>query len=299
MTEIIDKLQLADWLTVIIILVLTFVLATINRRVMNRFIILASEKLKTDPTRYKFLKHALTATIIIIGIGLAIYTIPTLKTLAVSLFAGAGIIAVVVGFASQAAFSNIISGIFIVIFKPFRIGDRINVGHHSGMVEDITLRHTVIRNWENRMVIIPNSVISNETVVNSSIIDERICSFFELGISYDSDVDLAMQIIQEEADKHPLLRDNRTPEEIENGAPKIAVRVMGFGDSSVNLRAWLWANNMGEAFVMSKDLYKSVKERFDKEGVEIPFPYRTLVFKNQQAPLAGNKKEDITNPEGM
>lgn len=281
MSEILEKAQLADWLTVIIILILTFILASITRRVMNRFINLASERLKTDPTRYKFLKHFLTSAIIILGLGLAIYTIPSLRSLAISMFAGAGILAVVVGFASQAAFSNIVSGIFIVIFKPFRIGDRITVGTHSGTIEDITLRHTVIRNWENRMVIIPNSVISNETVVNSSILDERICNFFEIGISYDSDVEKALQIMAEEAEKHPFLRDNRSPEEIENNAPKVVTRVMGFGESSVNLRAWLWADNVGNAFIMSKDLNKTVKSRFDQEGIEIPFPHRTLVFKNQ------------------
>jgi small-conductance mechanosensitive channel len=163
------------------------------------------------------------------------------------------------------------------------MGDRISIGAnkmYAGRVEDITLRHTVIRNWENRMVIIPNAIISNETVINSSIIDEKVCSFFELGISYDSDMDLAMNIIKEEAGAHPNLIDNRSPEEIEQGVPKVVVRVMGYGESSINLRGYLWANTTTEAFIMSKDLYKTVKERFDKEGVEIPFPYRTLVFKN-------------------
>lgn len=61
------------------------------------------------------------------------------------------------------------------------------------------------------------------------------------------------------------------------------MRVMGFSDSSVNLRAWVWAEDAPKGFVMSKDLNKSVKERFDKEGVEIPFPYRTLDFKDQDA----------------
>lgn len=290
-SQIVNKLQVNDWIVVGVIILLTFVLASIMRRLMNRFVRLASEKLNTDATRYKFLKHFLTAAIMLVGFGLAIYTIPSLRSLAISLLAGAGIIAVVIGFASQAAFSNIISGIFIVMFKPFRIGDRISIGAnnmYSGTVEDITLRHTVIRNWENRMVIIPNSIISNETVINSSIIDEKVCSFFELGISYDSDMDQAIRIIQEEAEKHPNLIDNRRAEDIENEIPKVVVRVMGYGESSVNLRGYLWANTATEAFIMSKDLYKTVKERFDKEGVEIPFPYRTLVFKN---PLETNQEK--------
>jgi small conductance mechanosensitive channel len=140
------------------------------------------------------------------------------------------------------------------------------------------------------MVIMPNSIISNETVVNSSIIDEKVCMWFEIGISYDSDVDLAMRIIQEEAKKHPNLIDVRTAEDLKNEVPQVIVRVMGFGDSSVNLRAWVWADDAPKGFVMSKDLNKSVKARFDAEGVEIPFPYRTLVFKNQQVV---NKLKDL------
>lgn len=283
-SEVFLMLKSSDWVVVILILIITFIATAMVRRFMNRFIKITSEKLNTDPTRYKFLKHLLTATISMVGLGLAIYSIPTLKALAISLFAGAGIIAVIVGFASQAAFSNIVSGIFIVLFKPFRLGDRINIAGNadfSGVVEDITLRHTVIRNYENRMVIMPNSIISNETVINSSIIDEKVCMWFELGISYDSDVDLAFRIIQEEAEQHPNLIDTRTAEDLANGVPKVVVRVMGYGDSSVNLRAWIWADDAPKGFVMTKDLYKTVKQSFDKEGVEIPFPYRTVVFKNQ------------------
>ncbi len=289
-SEVFQMLKVSDWAVVIVILIITLLAVTITRRLMNRFIKLASEKLKTDPTRYKFFKHLLTATISMVGIGLAIYSIPTLKALAISLFAGAGIIAVIIGFASQAAFSNIVSGIFIVIFKPFRIGDRINVAGgttYAGVVEDITLRHTVIRNYENRMIIMPNSVISNETVINSSIIDERVCMWFEVGISYDSDIDHAIKIIQEEAEAHPNLIDNRNEQEKADGVPQVVVRVMGFGDSSVNLRAWLWAAEPPKGFVMTKDLYHSVKKRFDKEGIEIPFPHRTLVFKNPKEQQLG------------
>lgn len=292
-TKAFNDLLVYDWAVVIAIILITFLVATVVRRILNRFIKITSERLNTDPTRYKFFKHLITATIFLVGFGLAIYSIPTLKALAISLFAGAGIIAVIVGFASQAAFSNIVSGVFIVIFKPFRIGDRINIAgksEFSGVVEDITLRHTVIRNYENRMVIMPNSVISNETVVNSSIIDEKVCIWFEIGISYDSNADLAMRIIQEEAEKHPHLIDVRTEEDLAENAPKVVVRIMSFGDSSVNLRAWLWADDAPRGFVMSKDLNKAVKDRFDAEGVEIPFPHRTIVFKNKdQSPLGSGE----------
>jgi len=100
---------------------------------------------------------------------------PNLRALASSFLAGAGILAVAVGFASQHALGNIISGVFIVIFKPFRVTDRVKLRELTGVVEDITLRHTIIRDFENKRIIIPNFLISEEIIVNSNFEDDRIC----------------------------------------------------------------------------------------------------------------------------
>lgn len=174
-----------------------------------------------------------------------------------------------------------ISGVFIVIFKPLSVHDVVKIGTlYHGVVEDITLRHTVIRDFENRRIVIPNSVMGSETIINSNMGDMRIRRHINIGISYDSDVDLAIRIIQEEAMAHPLSLDARTPEEKESGRPEVIVRVIGFGDSAVLLKAYVWAENQIDAFEMHCDLNKAIKKRFDAEGIEIPFPYRTLVFKN-------------------
>ena len=183
-------------------------------------------------------------------------------------------------FASQAAFANIIGGVFIVIYKPFRVGDMVDLGpDRVGIVEDINLRHTVIRDFQFRRIIIPNATISNETILNSNYGDDRIRKHIHFGISYDSDIDRALSIIAEEAEKHPLSIDGRTPEEKVAGDPVVRVRVIGFGDSSVNLRAWVWTEDPGDAYELSWSLNKIVKQRFDREGIEIPFPYRTVVYK--------------------
>jgi small-conductance mechanosensitive channel len=247
----------------------------------------ASDKLNLDPTRYKFFRNAAALIIWLVAFGAIISLIPKLKTLAITLFAGAGILVAIIGFAAQQAFSNIISGIFIVLFKPFRVGDMIKVGTLDyGVVEDITLRHTVINNFENKRIIIPNSVIGNETIVNDNIEDSKVCRFIEVGISYDSDVDLASRIIQEEAAKHPSCIDARNKKQKTSGVPKVNVRLMSFGDHSVNLRAYVWTNDPLNAVQMHSDINKAIKKRFDSEGVEIPFPYRTIVYKNDLPPNA-------------
>ena len=263
-------------------LLVAFVVSKILRSLINRFIKLSSTKLKVDPTQFSFLKNAVTFIIFLGAFIFIFYTIPVLKSLGITLFAGAGIIAAIAAFASQQAFANIVSGIFIVIFKPFRVNDIVDIGNlPKGRIEDITLRHTVIRNYENRRMIIPNSVISSEIIINSSIVDEHVCNFIEMSISYDSDVDQAMEIMKNEAVKHPNYIDNRSEEEKKENLDPVMVRLTGFGDSSVNLRASVWSKDHSSGFQMKTDLYKSIKEQFDKNNIEIPFPYRTLVFKNQ------------------
>jgi small conductance mechanosensitive channel len=262
-------------------LVIAFVLSTILRKAMNSFIVNYSAKLKTDPTQFYFLKNSIS---VIVYTGAIIYIfrhIPALESISTALFTGGAVLAAIVGFASQKAFSNIISGLFILIFKPFRVQDTIELqAGIKGVVEEITLRHTVIRDYQNRRVVIPNSIISDDTITNSSIGDERVRNYIEFDISYDSDIDKAMAILVKEATKHPLTIDGRTQEAIDNHEPLILVRVIGLKDFSIKIRAYVWSENNDTGFVLKCDILKSVKEQFDKEGIEIPFPYRTIVYKN-------------------
>ena len=278
--------EFIDWdiFKYVVLVVGTFLVALlasiILRKLTNVFIKKYSSIIKSDPTNFSFLKNALPYIIFSIAIIFIFLKIPFLKSLGTALFAGAGIFAAIVGFASQKAFANIISGIFILIFKPFRVGDTLEISNaHKGTVEEITLRHTIIKDYENRRVIIPNNQISDDILINSSIADESIRKYVEFSISYDADMDKAMKIIQEEAEKHPNFMDNRTSEEKQTGEPAVLVRVVGHGDFSINLRAYVWTASNDLAFALYTDLLYSVKKRFDHEGIEIPFPYRTIVFK--------------------
>lgn len=270
-------------LAVLIIMLITLLAVKIVHNIMAR----KKKFVHVDSTQYKFLSHFLSGVIYFFGIVISIYSIPPLRSLGISIFAGSGILAIIIGFASQQAFANIVSGIFIVIFRPFRINDRIRIVGRDfiGFVEDITLRHTVIRTFEYQRIIVPNSVISNEILINDNLIDKKIKKLFEIGISYDSDISRAKQIIYEEALKHPDFLDNRTKKEKAEGLPPVKVKLVSFGDSSINLRTYVWARDPETAFDINCDLNESVKRRFDAEGIEIPFPYRTLVIKNHPQEL--------------
>lgn len=134
-------------ITFFAILLATLVVGRVTSILISKFFKRSSNLIHVDLSKYNIIKHLIVSAINIVGIGLAVYSVPALRSLSLSIFAGAGIMAAIIGFASQKAFSNIISGIFIAIFKPFRVDDRIQVGTYSGIVEDITLRHTVIRNF--------------------------------------------------------------------------------------------------------------------------------------------------------
>ncbi len=268
------------WIKILIIVVSVYVLSFIVRRIIGLMVTRQSTKINVDPTNFSFLKNSISFLIFATGLIAIFYITPSLRNVSKALFAGAGIIAAVIGFASQKAFSNIISGLFILVFRPFRVNDVIEIGTGTkGVVEEITLRHTIIRNYENRRIIIPNAIISEETIVNSNLIEEKIKKHIEFGISYESNVDLAKKIIQEEAENHPLLLDNRTEEEIAEGKPIVQIRVVQLGDFSVTIRAYVWANCNADAFEINCDLNESVKKRFDAEGIEIPYPHHTIVYK--------------------
>ena len=265
----------------LIVLAIAFVVGRILRFLLGRFLRASAKKLKVDPTRYNFFKNAVDFIVFLIAAIVIFRSIPALHTFGTTLLTGAGVLAAIVGFASQSAFSNIISGIFLVIFKPFSVGDRVRIGQlYSGDVEDITLRHTVIKDFENRRVVIPNSVISNETIINSTITDEKVIMFLEFTISLGSDINKAIKILQEEAISHPFCIDNRTHEELQKGEHQVMVRLITFLDSGLQLRAYCWSRNPNEGFELKCDLHKSVKLHFDKEGIEIPYPHRILLHKN-------------------
>jgi small-conductance mechanosensitive channel len=265
-----------------LIYILLMALVYLERRMFKRFLE-RREKQSIDKTNLMFLRNVVIYSTYCVGFLSMFNQIPGMQQLSKTLLTGAGILAAAVGFGSQQAISNIVSGIFMVLFKPFRVGDHIDLGgENKGTVVDVSLRHTTIKNNENKMIIVPNNVLNNQSIVNSSIIHATTCAFVHVGIGYGSDINRAMEIMQEEALKHPLLIDNRTKEAKENGVPQVVVRVIEWAGSSVNLRAWAWASNFDNAFYLKCDLLKSIKERFDEEGIEIPFPYTNVIVKKEE-----------------
>jgi len=262
-----------------------------SQKTKNLKKIKSKEERNLKITRFGFLKRIISTIVNLFAILFILLLIPGFRTFSISLLAGAGIAAIIIGFAAQKTLSNIVSGMSIAFFTPFRVGDRLKIGEELGDVEDLNLRHTVIRTWDNRRLIIPNAVISEKEIVNYSIEDEKMLWTLDMGISYDSDIDVARKIMTKIANSHP---DNITFE-VEEDGEKIKKEPMVYvtecGDFAVNLRLLFWVDSPKKGWRVSKEILEQIKKEFDNQSIEIPFPYRTIVYKSDIDKLKFNSKK--------
>lgn len=260
------------------IFLICWVTSRLSRTLVIFFLKRRYTKEKFGVTRLKFTRNSLRFILGLIGVLIILFTVPIFREKVGYIFSGAGILAAIVGFAAKDAISNLIAGLFIVLFRPFRIGDYIKLEKGSiGIVEDITLRHTVIKTFENKRLIIPNSVISTESVLNFTIQDSKILSFNDFMIGLDSDIDLAKGIISEEASELAFVIDNRTPQEIIDGAPEFDVRLLDVTESGIHIRAYVWLIDPLQEFKMKSYFKESVHKRFRVEGISLPIPLRKII----------------------
>ena len=259
----------------IIIILLILITAMVISRILTR--LMKKRNFRNLPIWLKVKKYMII-TITIYGI-LTLF-IPA-KTILDPLLASGGIVAVVVGLAAQETVGNLISGFMIVTFRPFHICDliRVNNGEYVGTVVEITIRHTIIETFENTRVIIPNSQMNTSVLENISDIGTAKADFLYVSVSYDTDLEQAIHVLQETVAAHPDYVDPRSEEEKQQGADQVVVRVTDFKDSGIELRATIYSNDNGTCFTMLSDLRIAVKKRFDQEGIEMPYPKQDLYIK--------------------
>jgi small-conductance mechanosensitive channel len=259
---------LLNSLTFIAILVVSYLVSRMVRMMFVSFV-RKQELQHSDTTYANFLKNISQGIILLVGFCIAVYAIPPLRALSVSLLASAGILAAILGFASQQTFANFISGVFIVLFKPIRVHDYVEIdGKYYGYVEDITLRHTIIRNIQGVRIVIPNSVLNNVIVINYHLNDTHVCALIELLFEYGQDLDFIIEQIQDEALKHPLTLDRRTEAEKETNEPIVRVRVIRANEKGVLLRVFVWGRDADDSYRLRTDLTKLIVQRLIENGVK-------------------------------
>ncbi len=198
---------------------------------------------------------------------LILFTISALRELGFNLsvlVGAAGIVSVAVGFASQTSASNLISGLFLLAEKPFQIGDTIKVGETMGEVLSIDLMSVKLRTPDNLYVRIPNeSLIKSQVTTMTRFPIRRID--MAIGIAYKEDIGRVREALLEVADKNLLCLEE----------PKPLFIFKGYGESSLDIQFSVWAKR--ENFLdLRNSIYEEIKLAFDAQGIEIPFPHRTL-----------------------
>lgn len=262
---------------ILFVLLISWIVSKLVRFVVRK-VLKARKSDRYGRTSIQFFRNSVNFFTGFFALIYLVVTIPVFRSQAALIFSGAGIIAAIIGFAAQAALSNLIAGAFIVIFRPFRVGDYIKLDDtRVGIVEDITLRHTVINNFENKRLIIPNSVISTDSVLNHTIEDSHVLSFNNFKIGIEADVDLARKIIQEEAVKLPNVIDNRTPEQVLQ-SEQIEVRFIDVNEEGyIHLRAYVWISDPFSEFKVKCKLKENVYKRFKEDGVALPIPIKKVI----------------------
>lgn len=196
-----------------------------------------------------------------------IATLQVFGVQATSFVAVLGALTLAIGLSLQGALGNIASGVMIMLFRPYKMGDFVEISGQSGTVKDINLFQTILSTVDNVKIIIPNTEAIDGVIKNYSGFATRRCDI-TFGIDYDDDMEKAIAIIRSLAES-----DERVMKD-----PEPFVKVVNLGDSSVDIQARLWCN-ASDLWDLKFHMTKAVKAEFDQQGISIPFPHRTVVQK--------------------
>lgn len=209
--------------------------------------------------------------VILLGFFVSLEVMNLEKTVT-SILAGAGVIGLALGFAFQEIASNFVSGIFIAFREPYKLGDIVEVDNYFGEITKITLRTTSITTFQGLEVIIPNKYMFTKPFINLTTTPSRRLDL-KVGVSYSDDLEKVTSVAKEALQS--------VEERVQN--KEVEVFFEEFGDSSINFTARLWINYpRNQAFLKARhQAVLKIKAAFDREGITIPFPIRTIDYMNK------------------
>lgn len=238
---------------------------------------------RNEQIHIKFLRSISKALLTIVaGICLSgLFT--TTKSLSTTLLTSSSLLVAVVGFAAQQVLADVISGVMLSWSRPFNLGEKITISSLgiTGFVEDMTVRHTVIRTYHNSRLIIPNSVINKAIVENSNYNNNYIGNYMEISVSYESDLEKAIEIMTRTIEEHPLVLDVR---EDKSQGSKVTVSVKELGADGIILKTTIWTANVDDNFTACSDIRRRIKQNFDQAGIQIPYPHMQVFMEQGRRP---------------
>lgn len=222
---------------------------------------------KIDPSLRSFTRSGIHIGLQVILL-ISVASIMGIETTSIVAILGAGSLAV--GLALQGSLSNFAGGVLIIVLRPFKVDDFIEVSGQKGTVVDITIFSTQLKTPDNKCVIIPNALVSNGTLVNYSTFATRRVSF-TFGVGYDSSIPKVKEILTKIVNAHELILDD----------PEPFIGLQAHNDSSLDfvVRVWVESPNY---FKVYYDIMEQVKNAFDENNIEIPYPHCDVTLKNAE-----------------
>ncbi|RHB42205.1 mechanosensitive ion channel family protein [Enterocloster aldenensis] len=255
---------------IIMIIIVSIVLIRTNQKIFKWIL------KKQNKIHINFLSGIITACIIFLAISMIGMQFENTKEIFKSILKSSGLFVAVAGFAAQQTLNNIISGLMLSVAKPFDIGERVNLvnSNITGIIETITLRHTVIKGFDNQRIVIPNSVINNEILKNSNYDDSVIGNYLEVTISYESDIRKAVSVFDSIIRNHRLV--------ITNEYHNPGVIVKDLTETGIILKATVWTKNVSDNFQASSDIRMEIIEQFKHAKIEIPYKKIELISRKHE-----------------
>lgn len=255
------NLYIIPWGINLVMALVIFVIGRWVAKGISRLVKRLMKKAQVDEILTSFIGNLLYFALLLVVVIAALDRLGINTSSVLAIFAAAGL---AVGLAMKDSLSNFAAGVMLVLFKPFKAGDFIEAAGSAGVVEKLRIFNTIMRSGDNREITIPNSQIYGGTIVNFSARDTRRIDLI-FGIGYGDDIRLAKTLIEQAmAEDERILKD-----------PEPVILLMELADSSVNLAVRPWVN-AADYWLVRSDLMQRVKEKFDAQGISIPFPQRDV-----------------------
>lgn len=252
----------------IAILIFGWWFARIARRMFVRWLERSDHM---DPIVETFLSSLFYYGLLIVVLIIALNLIGVQTT---SLIAVLGAASLAVGLALQGSLSSLAGGVMLILIRPFKIGDYIEVGSHAGTVKSIDLFRTELATYDNVQKLMPNNEVWNATITNYSVYPTRMIDI-TVGIDYEDNIDEGLNILRELAETHPKVMNDPAPNAF----------VSSIGDSSIDLTLRIWVA-ASDYWPLMRELTKSAKEAIEARGLSIPFPRRDVTVRQANGAVA-------------
>jgi len=257
-----------DWSGRILAALLTFVIGRWVAGAVANAITKAMNRASVEETLSRFLHSIIYMTLLVFVVLMAASSLGVDTTSFLAILGAAGL---AVGLALKDSLSNFSSGVMLVFFRPFKVGDYVEAGGVAGTVNSIGIFNTIVKTPDNRVITVPNSLIYGSTITNYSAEATRRIDLV-IGVAYEDDVDLAKRVIRGvvEADER-ILKE-----------PAPTIMLLELADSSVNFAVRPWVAS-GDYWAVRGDLLERIKKALEDNGLSIPFPQRDVHIVNQAA----------------